>query len=150
MPNGLYKVYDKAKSNTQIYQTILTSDFVLFDIGSAPSGADEVDAVVKFLKTQQLTKEQQTLIIISSVMSWQSTPPKQPLSQTESLDFTEDDYPMRHPATRFAKLKYIENLVLQLPKVCPKIKTHVVCAGVLYGNGERVLYDHLRKWWTGE
>jgi adenylate kinase len=24
-----------------------------------------------------------------------------------------------------------------------------VCCGILYGNGERVLYDHFRKAWTG-
>jgi adenylate kinase len=31
----------------------------------------------------------------------------------------------------------------------PRIKAFVVSTGILYGNGERILYNHFRKAWTG-
>jgi adenylate kinase len=30
------------------------------------------------------------------------------------------------------------------------VKTYIVCAGILYGNGERVFYEHFRKSWIGQ
>jgi adenylate kinase len=29
------------------------------------------------------------------------------------------------------------------------IKAYIVCTGILYGHGERILYDHFRKAWIG-
>lgn len=69
-----------------------------------------------------------TLIVLSSVMSWSGTEPKKPKEYIENsddedltaedkerlttTDFIEEDFMTRMPSTRFAKLKYIENLVL--------------------------------------
>jgi len=62
----------------------------------------------------------------------------------------EEDFEMRMPSTRFAHLKHIENLVLQVSNFQPRIKPYVVCAGIMYGNGERILFEHFRKMWAGE
>lgn len=100
-------------------------------------------------------------------MSWAGTQPKTPkeidtsLTEDEDLtteqkdrktttDYLDEDYPIRMPSTRFANLKRIENLVLQLPKFQPLVKTHVICTGILYGNGERTFYEHFRKAWIGD
>mmetsp|Transcript_45849 Transcript_45849/g.33592 ORF Transcript_45849/g.33592 Transcript_45849/m.33592 type:complete len:115 (+) Transcript_45849:442-786(+) len=53
------------------------------------------------------------------------------------------------PSTRFAKLKHVENQILQLRKFQQKVNTYLICTGILYGNGEGTLYDHFRKAWVG-
>ena len=63
--------------------------------------------------------------------------------------FREENYNIRTPSTRFAYYKYVENLVLQLHKFQPKIQSYIVCCGIIYGHGERILYEHFRKAWTG-
>ena len=32
-------------------------------------------------------------------------------------------------------------------KTQPKLRVHVLCSGVRYGNGERIFYDHFQKAW---
>ena len=168
IPQGITKVVSKNKKKA-IYQSILSSDVVVFDVNFGSS--DDVDSIVKFLKEQQhgLPKPI-TFIVTSSVMSWASTEPKKAkeLDQmTDNSDFDVDhlspedrerllttelldeDYLSRMPSTRFAKLKQIENLVLQLPKFQPSVRSLVVCLGIVYGHGERTLYEHFRKSWTG-
>jgi adenylate kinase len=29
----------------------------------------------------------------------------------------------------------------------PKLKVHVLCSGIRYGNGERIFYEHFQKAW---
>ena len=127
-PAGITKVIPKNKKKA-IYSSILTSDVVIFDINFGST--DDVDSIVKFLKEQhQGIAKPMTLIILSSVMSWSGTDPKKPRSeinadQSEDEDMTaeekermmttdllDEDYLIRQPSTRFANLKYIENLVL--------------------------------------
>jgi len=137
---------------------------VVFDLNQG-GAADEIDTVVKMLKEHK--NSEFTFILISSVMAWAGTSPKEPREESHNTtedeeltkeekerkyctDLLDEDFQLRMPSTRFAKLKIIENLVLQLPKFCPKIKVHVVCAGILYGNGERIFFEHFRKAWIGE
>ena len=53
--------------------SILESDVIIYDLNT--NEFEEVDYVIKTLKTSKLTKEK-TLIILSSVMTWVNTPPK--------------------------------------------------------------------------
>jgi hypothetical protein len=54
-------------------ESILQSDVIIYDL--ATNQFEEVDYVIKTLKTSKLTKEK-TLVILSSVMTWVNTPPK--------------------------------------------------------------------------
>jgi len=54
-------------------ESILESDVIIYDL--ATNEFEEVDYVIKTLKTSKLTKEK-TLVILSSVMTWVNTPPK--------------------------------------------------------------------------
>lgn len=54
-------------------ESILESDVIIYDLNT--NEFEEVDYVIKTLKTSKLTKEK-TLIILSSVMTWVNTPPK--------------------------------------------------------------------------
>ena len=53
--------------------SILESDIIIYDLMT--NKFEEVDYVIKTLKTSKLTSEK-TLIILSSVMTWVNTPPK--------------------------------------------------------------------------
>lgn len=53
--------------------TILESDVIIYDLLTAQY--EEVDYVIKTLKTSELNREK-TLILLSSVMTWVNTLPK--------------------------------------------------------------------------
>jgi len=55
-------------------ESILDCDVIIYDLMT--NDVDEVDYVIKTLKTSKLSKEK-TLIILSSVMTWVNTPPKE-------------------------------------------------------------------------
>lgn len=73
------KVPDKVSKVVKMSRTrdfrncILDSDVIIYDLMT--NDFEEVDYVIKTLKTSKLEK-QKTLIIISSVMTWVNTPPK--------------------------------------------------------------------------
>ena len=52
---------------------IMDSDVIVYDLMT--NQFEEVDYVIKTLKTSQL-ENQKTLILLSSVMTWVNTPPK--------------------------------------------------------------------------
>jgi hypothetical protein len=54
-------------------EKILSSDIIIYDLMTTQY--DEVDYVIKTLKTSNLDNEK-TLILLSSVMTWVNTPPK--------------------------------------------------------------------------
>lgn len=55
-------------------ESILECDVIIYDLMT--NKFEEVDYVIKTLKTSKLT-ENKTLILISSVMTWVNTPPKE-------------------------------------------------------------------------
>lgn len=54
-------------------QQLLSCDVIIYDLMS--NDFDEVDYVIKTLKTSDL-QEDKTLVLLSSVMTWVNTPPK--------------------------------------------------------------------------
>lgn len=71
-PEGVEKVV-KMERSREFRDSILESDVIIYDLNT--NEFEEVDYVIKTLKTSKLTKEK-TLIILSSVMTWVNTPPK--------------------------------------------------------------------------
>ena len=59
--------------------------------------------------------------------------------KTNILYFTEKDYMKRVPSNKYKKYIYIENLALKLNKN-PKIKSYIICPGLIYGYGEPYFY----------
>jgi hypothetical protein len=72
VPSGVMKVVDAEKTRS-FRKYILDCDVIVYDLMT--TNFDEVDHVIKTLKTSELT-EPKTLILLSSVMSWVNTPPK--------------------------------------------------------------------------
>ncbi len=158
---------------------------------------EEVDYVIKTLKTSDL-QEQKTLVLLSSVMTWVNTPPKleeerkegeeeegeeapaeeepseeepaseeeeqkegeeeeeeepelnengEPIVVAQPLYFKETDYHLRVPHSDFNHIKTLETTAMSSVNTQPKLRVHVLCSGIRYGNGERTFYDHFQKAW---
>ena len=160
---------------------------------------EEVDYVIKTLKTSDLTEEK-TLVLLSSVMTWVNTPPKleedkvegedeeegeaaaeeepseeeppseeeeenkeggedeedkdeeldengEPIVVKQPLYFKESDYHLRVPHAQFNHIKTLETTAMSSVNTQPKLRVHVLCSGIRYGNGERTFYDHFQKSW---
>ncbi len=75
IPSVVLKVV-KAERTKEFRAFILDCDVVIYDL--LTSDAEEVDYVVKTLKTANLkdAEKRKTLVLISSVMTWANTPPK--------------------------------------------------------------------------
>ena len=68
--------------------TILDSDVIVYDL--LTNKFEEVDYVIKTLKTSELNNEK-TLILLSSVMTWVNTPPKYQKELEEGEEPVEED-----------------------------------------------------------
>lgn len=71
--------------------------------------------------------------------------PKPPKKKFIHNPFTEADYQTRQADKNYARIKEVEDLVLNFQK--ENIKTYVISAGVLYGKGEAIFNSHFRKAW---
>lgn len=72
VPDGVSKIVKMSRTR-DFRDCILDSDVIIYDLMT--NDFEEVDYVIKTLKTSKLEK-QKTLVIISSVMTWVNTPPK--------------------------------------------------------------------------
>ncbi len=65
------------------------------------------------------------------------------------LYFLDKDYQMRVPLPRYQQLKTLEMLALSAQKTNKKLRVHILCAGLPYGNGEQnnVFYEFFRRAW---
>ena len=61
------------------------------------------------------------------------------------MRFTDKDHSLRKPAPEYEQIKSIETLCLAAGKVKPNLKTYVVCAGLLYGEGETFLSEYFMQ-----
>ncbi|KRX09632.1 P-loop containing nucleoside triphosphate hydrolase [Pseudocohnilembus persalinus] len=69
------------------------------------------------------------------------------LQKKQYAKFTENDYTMRKALPKYEILKQIETLCLSAGNQKSNLKTFVLCSGILYGDGEDVLYNHFRQAW---
>merc|ERR1719401_843392 len=68
--------------------------------------------------------------------------------KTKPVELKDSDLDRRTPdsSSLYEKWKYLENLALSLSSK-DKCRPHVVCAGILYGNGETTFNDLFREAW---
>ena len=81
-PEGVEKIV-KMERSKEFRDSILEADVIIYDLMT--NKYEEVDYVIKTLKTSKLTSEK-TLIILSSVMTWVNTPPKHKKEGEEAAD----------------------------------------------------------------
>jgi len=163
---GITKVVSRADRKKHI-QDVLSCSVIVYDLHFAD--LDEVEEVLKALKIAKLDHEV-VFVLISGVSVWGRTrvthhevkgdeeeeeqvdeegvevvkePPKK---APETLKDT--DYHRRIPCPGFEAWKTLETLALSLnPK--EKLRSHVVAAGVFYGNGEQTFNDFFKHCWQG-
>lgn len=66
--------------------------------------------------------------------------------EIKEIPFEDLDYLTRVPHKDYEAWKSIEDLVLELGSK-ENLNVYVICAGVLYGNGEKVFEDHFKSAW---
>jgi len=71
----------------------------------------------------------------------------EPIVRQKPLFYKESDYHLRVPHERYQHLKTLETLALSSTTTQEKLRVHVMCAGIRYGNGERIFYDHFQQAW---
>lgn len=86
-PDGVQRVVEMERTK-EFRETILESDVIIYDLLTAKY--EEVDYVIKTLKTSELQNEK-TLILLSSVMTWVNTPPKFEKELEEGEEPAEED-----------------------------------------------------------
>lgn len=73
----------------------------------------------------------------------------EPKAKPPKIKFLKErDFNLRVPHERFIGHKNLETLALSAPKTQPKLKVHIMCTGVRYGNGEGVFYNHFKHAWV--
>ena len=194
-PSGIETFVDFERT-ADFRAKLLENDVIIYDLMS--NSFEEVDYVIKTLKTSPLTEEK-TLVLLSSVMTWVNTPPKleeevkegedgeegeeaaaeeeaseeeppseeeenkeeeegeekeeelseggTPIVVKEPLYFKETDFHLRVPHADYENLKTLETTAMSSVNTQPKLRVHVLCSGVRYGNGERTFYDHFQRAW---
>ena len=134
----------------------------------------EVEEKLKVVKAAKF-EEPKVLVLISSVFTWGHTPkkleavapaappdppavdttdpPEEPAEavpeeppEMKELPFEETDYQAREPLPEYLLWRDLENLVLSLNNK-ENLSCYVLCAGVLYGNGEMSLEDLFKHAW---
>lgn len=76
---------------SEFRKSILASDVIIYDL--LTNKYEEVDYVIKTLKTAELGDSHKTLILLSSVMTWVNTPPKFKVEGAEGAEGEEAEEP---------------------------------------------------------
>jgi adenylate kinase len=120
------------------------ADIIILDISQFSCDLDEASQVIAALKyTDCKPDHQQTLIVVSSPMTWSKSDPS-------AAGYEDSDYEMRVPLPKYQNLKQLELAALSLGKHNHSLRVHVVCSGFLYGNGEQndIFYELFRRAWV--
>lgn len=162
VPEGVSRIVPQADTPRALLKTLQTCSMIVFDLATA-----DLDELMLLVKVMSLTKfEKPTVfVVISSVMAWART--KKGPNDFEQVDEEavrdeedpEDLGPEMRPKTLtgqtfqkrmasgpFARWKTLETLVLSMNSK-PNLRTFVVCAGLVYGCGERTLFDSMQASW---
>lgn len=75
-------------------------------------------------------------------------PDGEPIVIKHPIYFKESDHHLRVPHVDFNHLKTLETTALSSVNTQPKLRVHVLCSGIRYGNGERTFYDHFQRAWV--
>ncbi|CAA9988007.1 conserved Plasmodium protein, unknown function [Plasmodium knowlesi strain H] len=177
--NGIKYDYGKATKvvskipKDNILKHLVQCDLIIFDLNN--TNVEELEYIIRKVKYEKLKKDT-TLVLISSIMTWNKTkrkflkqvdsfnsatggetkekknPTEEPLSDGSIKHinvpeiFTEKDYMKRTPSRQYEQHKTIETLILSLNSK-NKLNTYVVASGILYGNGENVFYPIFKNAW---
>lgn len=163
---GLKRLVSR-KDHDLFLKDVLSCSLIVYDLHSA--NIEEIEAVLKHLKIAKLDHEI-TFVLISSVNVWARTKVQRVAIESEEgeeeeeeaqedaepkevptrpMELGDEDLIRRIPAPAFESWKYIEELALSLQSK-EKVRTHVVAAGILYGNGETTFNELFKAGWLSQ
>ena len=119
------------------------SDILIIDLLSG-TDFEEAEQIIKILR-QPRTEENnksQVLIIISPIFTWANT-------NRGGQTLTDADFAKRVPFPKYQQAKHLENLAMSATKFHKKLRVHIVCSGLPFGNGEANdgFYEFFRRAW---
>jgi len=148
-----------SRSDPQVFlKTITSCTGIIFDLHE--QDMEEMEYILKVLKLTDFEKPT-TVVLISSVTVWgktkitydkvqpEGTDPAEVEPETVQVPFSDTDFRKRIPGPKFLEWKTIETLVMSLNSK-ENLKTFVLGAGILYGNGEHTFHDIFRSSWLGK
>uniref|UniRef100_A0A0G4FVB2 Adenylate kinase 7 n=1 Tax=Chromera velia CCMP2878 TaxID=1169474 RepID=A0A0G4FVB2_9ALVE len=172
VPPSVRRIVARSKPSS-LLKTLMSCSLVVYDLHTAD--LEEVEFIIKTLKSTEVEREI-TFVLISSVMVWAKTtkamepkkaegeegeeeaePPAEEgegggeVKETElrPVAFTDDDFEKRQPAPKYIAWKTLETLALSLTSV-ENVRPFVICAGILYGNGEGTFQNVFKAAWLSE
>ncbi|XP_015245717.1 PREDICTED: adenylate kinase 7-like [Cyprinodon variegatus] len=136
-------------SRDELLQLLLECDVVVYNVteSSTQQQVEEATwAVTALLNEMENFKSRKYFILVSSVMTWAMSKPKE---ADEAEDYlSEEEFIRRRPHPSFRKHNNLEKLVLKLPRgKTSKLKGYVVGAGLQYGMGEDIFHYFFKVSW---
>ncbi|XP_020570347.1 adenylate kinase 7 isoform X2 [Oryzias latipes] len=135
----------------ELFQVLLESDVVVYNVSesSLPRQVEEASwAVTALHAASESFKAEKMFILVSSVMGWATTAPKDP-SDEDHLP-SDEEFWKRRPHPRFKSHNTLEKLVIKLSKMKSKLKCYVVAAGLQYGFEENIFHYFFKVSWMLE
>lgn len=143
LPSETIRVLDVRKKPKNFTKNVLLSDILIIDLQSG-TDLEEAEQILKILRQPRAEEhmKNQVLILVSTVFTWANT------KKSGSI-LTDADFAKRVPFPKFQQTKLLENLAITASKFHKKLRTHVICSGLLYGNGEANdgFYEFFRRAW---
>ncbi|XP_022909711.1 adenylate kinase 7-like [Onthophagus taurus] len=143
-------LYTIEENNEDFYTEIMRCRTIIYNIGEngneIPKALETLQKIVDEIekvedigpKTFKAYSELRVFVLISTVMTWGNTKPIDP--EDPETPFNESDFKKRKPHPNY--LEHIgceREVVLQGRKFPAKLKTYVICCGVIYGEQEEDL-----------
>mmetsp|Transcript_4867 Transcript_4867/g.11372 ORF Transcript_4867/g.11372 Transcript_4867/m.11372 type:complete len:704 (-) Transcript_4867:172-2283(-) len=160
---GVKRVVSQA-DRPRYLSDVLSCSLIVYDLHTA--NLEEVEAVIEHLKLAKLSHNT-TFVLISSVNVWARTKKEyvpvedeedeeeeepedgEKIKRQQPKSFTDADLLRRIPPPAFERWEYVETLALSLT-TSEKLRTHVISAGILYGNGEHTFNEIFKAAWLTE
>ena len=104
---------------------------------------DGAEALLEAISGVKEFEDEKVLVGISSVMTWTRTTPD---AEEPEKALTEEEYKRRRPHSSFKELLALEKLVTKSKRT--GLRTHVVAAGLVYGQDEDLFHDLFKTAWS--
>ncbi|XP_028253226.1 adenylate kinase 7-like [Parambassis ranga] len=136
----------QSPSRDELLQYLLQCDVVVYNISESSSQQqfEEAKWALTALESEMENfKSRKMFILVSTVMTWALTTPKNPGDA-----MTDAEFRRRRPHRNFKNCYNLENLVLKLPRgKNSKLQGYVVAAGHQYGQGENLFHYFFKVSW---
>ncbi|KAK5648243.1 hypothetical protein RI129_003135 [Pyrocoelia pectoralis] len=154
-------LFTLSETDDTFLENIMKCGFIIYDItqnsDEIPKALDTLSKIENEIeklqtlgpKTFKRIPEVRVFILISNIMTWALTKPIDP--EDPSLPFTEADYKKRRAHPNFKMhIECERQVVLKGRKTPEKLKTYVICSGIIYGAEEEDLTFLFKLAWYNE